>query len=176
MRWKLPETGSAINPPETKTKSKIQNTREMPIYSGQDFPDWLEPFTDNLEETETPAPAQVSQKLRFGTCYEESRKTKEAQFFHFPKCRAYDICLKIKITREGPVQQTHWRSRTSCRKFWWLDNSRSQSPQWQLRISKQSRICSRGAGFGHPMDPVVSVQNKNFSGNTKELAKVPGAE
>ena len=24
------------------------------------------------------------------------------------------------------------------------------------------------------MDPVVSVQNKNFSGNTKELAKVPG--
>ena len=24
------------------------------------------------------------------------------------------------------------------------------------------------------MDPVVSVQNKNFSGNRKELAKVPG--
>ena len=24
------------------------------------------------------------------------------------------------------------------------------------------------------MDPVVSVQNKNFSGNTKELAKVIG--
>ena len=26
------------------------------------------------------------------------------------------------------------------------------------------------------MDPVISVQNKNFSGNTKELAKVLGAE
>ena len=26
------------------------------------------------------------------------------------------------------------------------------------------------------MDPVVSVQNKNFSGNTKELAKVLGAK
>ena len=26
------------------------------------------------------------------------------------------------------------------------------------------------------MDPVVSVQNKNFSGNTKELAKVPGTQ
>ena len=26
-------------------------------------------------------------------------------------------------------------------------------------------MCSRGAGLGHPMDPVVSVQNKNFSGN-----------
>ena len=31
-----------------------------------------------------------------------------------------------------------------------------------------------GAGLGHPIDPVVSVQNKNFSGHTKELAKVPG--
>ena len=29
--------------------------------------------------------------------------------------------------------------------------------------------------FGHPMDPVISVQNKNFPGNTKELAKVLGA-
>ena len=26
------------------------------------------------------------------------------------------------------------------------------------------------------MDPVVSVQNKNFSGNTQDLAKVLGAE
>ena len=33
-----------------------------------------------------------------------------------------------------------------------------------------------GAGLGHPMDPVVSVQYKNFSGNTKKLAKVLGAE
>ena len=45
-----------------------------------------------------------------------------------------------------------------------------------LRISKQSSICSRGAGSSHPMDPVVSVQNKNFSVNTRELAKVLGAE
>ena len=43
-----------------------------------------------------------------------------------------------------------------------------------LWISKQSSTCSRGAGLGHPMDPVISVQNTNFSGNTKELAKVPG--
>ena len=30
-------------------------------------------------------------------------------------------------------------------------------------------------GLGYPMDLVISVQNKNFSGNTKELAKVLGA-
>ena len=36
-------------------------------------------------------------------------------------------------------------------------------------------ICSRGAGLGHPMDPGVSVQNKNFTGNPEKLAKVLGA-
>ena len=68
---------------------------------------------------------------------------------------------------KGPVRKTHWRSRTSCRQFWWLDNSRSQNSQWKLWISKQSSECNRGAGLGHPMDPVISVQNKNFAGNTK---------
>ena len=56
------------------------------------------------------------------------------------------------------MQKTHWRRRTSCWKFWWLDNGRSQGPQWQLQISKQSPICSRGAGLGHSMDPSISVQ------------------
>ena len=44
-----------------------------------------------------------------------------------------------------------------------------------LSETKQSSTCNRGAGLGHPMDPVVSVQNKNFAGSTKKLAKVLGA-
>ena len=47
------------------------------------------------------------------------------------------------------MQKTHWWSRTSCRKFWWLNYSRSQHSQWRLWVSKQSSICSRGAGLGH---------------------------
>ena len=43
------------------------------------------------------------------------------------------------------ILEWHWRSRTSCRNFWWLDNSRSQGSQWRLWISNQSPICSRGA-------------------------------
>ena len=41
--------------------------------------------------------------------------------------------------------------------------------------STQSPICSCGAKVGHPMDPIVSVQNKNVTGNTEKLAKVLGA-
>ena len=72
------------------------------------------------------------------------------------------------------MQETRWRSRTSSCKFRWLDNSRSQGPKRQLRISKQSSIRSRGAGSSHSMDPGVSVQKQNFTRNPEKLAKVPG--
>ena len=72
------------------------------------------------------------------------------------------------------MQKTQWRSRTSSRKFWWLDNSRSQGPKRQLRISKQSSICSRGTGSSYSMDPGESVKKENFTRNPEKLAKVPG--
>ena len=68
------------------------------------------------------------------------------------------------------MQRTQWRSRTTSWKFWRLDHSRSQGPQWQLRISKQSPVCSRGAGLSHPMDPGISVQDQNFTRNPEKLA------
>ena len=66
------------------------------------------------------------------------------------------------------MQKTQWRSRTSNCQFRWFDCSRSQGPQWQLRISKQSSIRSRGAGSSHSMDPGVSVQKQNFPGTREE--------
>ena len=35
----------------------------------------------------------------------------------------------------------------------------------------QSPICNRGAGLGHPMDPVVSVQNKKLHRKHREACK-----
>ena len=32
----------------------------------------------------------------------------------------------------------------------------------------ESPMCSRGAGLGHSMDPVVSVSKKNFAGNPEQ--------
>ena len=37
------------------------------------------------------------------------------------------------------MQKTQWRSRTSSWQFWWLDNSRPQSPKRQLRIRNNHR-------------------------------------
>ena len=83
--------------------------------------------------------------------------------------------MLAKQNDKGSLQKTHRRSSTSSRKVWWLDYSRSQCPQRRMWASEQSLICNRGAGLGHPMDPVVSVQYKNFSGDGKEFKKVSRA-
>ena len=46
-------------------------------------------------------------------------------------------------------------------------NTSAQGLKRQLRISKQSSICSRGAGSSHSMDPGVSVQKKKTSQETR---------
>ena len=69
------------------------------------------------------------------------------------------------------MQKTQWRSRPSCWKIWWIDDNRSQSSKRQLRISKQSSICSRGAGSSHSVDPGASVQNQNFARNPENRSK-----
>ena len=95
---------------------------------------------------------------------------KHSVYTHFLQDRNWEICKRTKITR-ALVQKTQWRSRTSSRKFWWHDNSRSQGPKRQLRISKQSSMCSRGAGPSYPMDSGVSVQKKTSQETQRSLQK-----
>ena len=42
---------------------------------------------------------------------------KHSVYIHFPKDRNCEICQRDQ-NHKGPVQKTHWRSRTSCRKIW----------------------------------------------------------
>ena len=91
------------------------------------------------------------------------------------KSRGWKGSWTQRLTRQCPVQKTHWRSRTSCRKFWWFDNSRSQSSQWRLRISEQSPIEIVVQDLATQWIQAYPCTNKNFAGNTKELAKVLGA-
>ena len=92
---------------------------------------------------------------------------------HFHKDRNCEICERTKITR-ATCRRRNGEAVPRADKFLRLDISRSQGPKRQLRISKQSSICSRGAGSSHSMDPGVSVQKQNFTRNPEKLAKVPG--
>ena len=69
------------------------------------------------------------------------------------------------------MHKTQWRSRTSCRKIWCFDNSRSQGPKRQLRMLQQSSIRCRGTGSSHPMDPGVSVQKTKLHKKPREACK-----
>ena len=95
---------------------------------------------------------------------------KHTVYTHFPKDRKLRD-LPEDQNYKSPVQNTHWRSRTSCRKCWWFDHSRRQSSQWRLWISKLSPICSRGAG---PRHPIVSVQTRTSQETQRSLQKFLG--
>ena len=122
---------------------------------------WLQEFREHLMDDKVPE----HRDSHASSSHEVSSEPKPARsadlgkhsvYTHFLKDRNCEICQRTKITK-GPVQKAHSRNRTSCRKFCDL-------------ITVDHKVL-----IGHPMDPVVSVQNKNFSGKTKELAKVHGA-
>ena len=89
---------------------------------------------------------------------------------HFPKDRNCEICKRTKITR-APCRRRNGEAVPRAVNFGDLINSRSQGPKRQLRISKQSSICSRGAGSSHSMDPGVSVQKTKLHKKPREACK-----
>ena len=69
----------------------------------QSIPDWLQPFTDNLEDLETHVPAHSCEReisdSEGDASKVETQKRKHSVCTHFFKDRSCDICLRTKITR-----------------------------------------------------------------------------
>ena len=98
---------------------------------------------------------------------------KQSVYTHFPKDRNCEICKRTKITR-APCRRRNGEAVPRAVNFGDLITADHKGPKRQLRISKQSSICSRGAGSSYSMDPGVSVRKQNFTRNPEKLAKVPG--
>ena len=99
----------------------------------QAVPEWLQTFTENLEDPEIPVPALIFyRRLRFGTFYKgiEKIKIKEALYLYsLPKDPELRRVLEDQ-NYEVSLQKTRWRSIYSMsRKVWWLDHGGCQSPQ-----------------------------------------------
>ena len=145
-----------------------------------DIPEWLQEFRENLVDDNVPE----HRHSHASSSHEPSLEPmparsvdlgKHSVYTHFPKDRYCEICKRTKITR-APCRRRNGEAVARAEILGDLITAEHKVLSERLWISKQSSICSRGAGLGHPMDPIASVQNKNFSGNTKELAKVLGAE
>ena len=66
----------------------------------RDLHEWLEEFTDNLEDTEVHAPAHISQDSdseRLSKVVSKSKKN--CIKTHFQKDRNCEVCLRTKMTR-----------------------------------------------------------------------------
>ena len=166
------ETQANQTPKSNKKETTIERWN---LCDDSEIPEWLQEFRENVVDDEIPLQGGSHASSSHEASFEPTTKRREDLgkhnvYTHFPKDRNCEICERTKITR-APMQKTQWRSRTSSCKLWWLDNSRSQGSQWQLWISKQSPICSRGAGSNHSMDPGVSVQKQNFTRPQRSLQK-----
>ena len=94
---------------------------------------------------------------------------------HFLKDRNCEICQRTKITR-GPCRTRIGRVVPRAEKFGDLITADHKIVSEGCESRNNHRYAVVVRDLAAQWDPVVSVQNKNFSGNTKELAKVLGAE
>ena len=109
--------------PKTNHNGDDETVRRNPL---RDLP---EEFWDNLVDESVPARWDAPASSFSWISFRAARKSGigQAQYLYSlpegPKLRH----LHEDQDHQGSLQKTHWRSRTSSRKFWWLDNSRTQS-------------------------------------------------
>ena len=156
-----PDETQANKIPKTNEK---ETTIERFNPCDSEIPEWLQEFRENLVDDEIPLQGGSHASSSHEASLEPTTKRREDlgkhRFYtHFPKDRNSEICQRTKITR-APCTRRIGGAVPRAGKFGDLITVDHKVLSGQLRISKQSSICSRGAGSSHPMDPDVSVQKK----------------
>ena len=83
---------------KTQNKNKKRDNDGAAGNRLRDLPEWSKGFTENLEDTEVPAPAHISHHA------DSERPTKVASrkysiYTHFPEDRNCEVCKRTKMTR-----------------------------------------------------------------------------
>ena len=167
------------NLPKTNEKeTKIE--RGNPLFSdsghaGSEIQGWLQEFKEILVYDEGPecrdSHASCSHEVSLEpTSTRSADLGKHSVYTHFPKDRNCKICQTTKMTR------------APCRRR--IGGAVLRAENFGDLITADHKVLSEGCESrnNHRYAIVVQelatrwMQNKNFSGNTKELAKVLGAE
>ena len=92
--------GNWCDPSKTKNKNEKRDDSRDSGDCLRDLPEWLEEFTDNLEDTVMPVPAYSSRDSDSDRPTKVVSKLRKHSFCtHFPKDRNCEICLRTKMTR-----------------------------------------------------------------------------
>ena len=170
IQWRLDVTSQLRETDAERPWQACRGDRMNKEDPMQGIPEWLQPFTENLEDLETHVPAHISERessdSEGSTKIVTQKSRKHSIYTHFPKDRNCDVCRRTKITR-SPT-----RIYFASRKIRWLDNSRSQNPQWGSWISEQSSTRCRGTRSGHSMDTILSLSNQHFARDGEKFTPV----
>ena len=99
-----PETGS----PETQKQNQKRNGSRDSDDRLRDLPDWLEEFTDYLEDKETPVPAHVSQDSDSERPTKVGSKSRKHQIVYSLSKRPKLRSMLENQNYEGSSQKTRW--------------------------------------------------------------------
>ena len=107
-------------PTEIPKPNKKEDDEQVRRDPNSDTPEWLQEFRENLVDERVPEHRDSHASSSHEPSKEPVRSVdlgKHSVETHFPKDRNCEICQRTKIYK-GPVQKTHWQSRTSCKKSW----------------------------------------------------------
>ena len=167
---------------QNKKETMIERGHSLSADSGRassEIPEWLQEFREILVDDEIPeqggSHASSSHEASLEPIFKRRVDLgKHSVYNHFPKDRNCEICQRTEITR-APCRRRIGEAVPRAEFFGDLITADHKVLSESCEFRNNHRYAIVVKGLGHPMDPVISVQNKNFSGNTKEFAKVPGA-
>ena len=164
LSWLIVERGNLWKPKTTKSQNTIK--KETTIERGNpcddsEIPVLLPEFRENLVDDEIPLQGGSHTSSSHEASLEPTTKRREdlgkhSVCSHFPKDRNCEICKRTTITR-APCRRRKGEAVPRADNFGDLITA-DHNVLSDMRISKQSSICSRGAGSSHSMDPGVSVR------------------
>ena len=147
--------------------------------ASSEIPEWLQEFRENSVDDEVPEHRDSHASSSHEVSLEPTTKRREdlskhSVYTHFPKDRNCEICKRTKITR-APCRRRNRGALPRAENVGDLTTADHKVLSDNCESRNNHRFAVVVLDLATPMDPVISVQNKNFAGNTKEHAKVLGA-
>ena len=169
-------------PKTNKKETMIERGNPLFADSGRassEIPEWLQEFRENLVDDEVPEHRDSHASSSHEVSLEPTFKRREdlckhSVYTYFPKDRNCEICQRTKITR-APCRRRNGGAVPRAENFGDLITADHKvlSDNCESRNNHRFAVVVQDSGFS--MDPVVSVQNQNFTRNPEKLAKVLGA-
>ena len=175
------DQGDLMIPKPIKPQNHIEkdSKKEQSESLCSEIPEWLHEFRENLVDDEIPvlgdSHASSSHEVSLEPIFKRREDLgKHSVYTHFPEDRNCEICKRTKITR-APCGRRNSGAVPRAENFGDLITADHKvlSENCESRNNLSCAVVVQD--LSHPMDPGISVQDKNFTRNPEKLAKIPGA-